>query len=1016
MDGDEPIVASVAFGAAGIEDRMKVFVSYSRDDVDFADQLVLALEDRGFQPILDRHSIDAAENWRERLGALILSADAVAFLLTERSAASPVCLWEVEEAKRLGKRMIPILPRELNGVKPPETLADLNYIHFYREAAIPGSGVYQGLRKLEHALRTDLSWLRTQTRFSERAADWNKRGRAEDGALLLLGSTLTEARDWVSRKPRDAGIPALVADYISASEAAEARRTAEATAQIAEREKTLQTAEAAVKQAAEAQAARTRAQGRFRNLAIFSLAAGLILMAGALWASWIAATNYAESKAQTASVFALASTKLANEGRNAEAMLMALYGDPAAAADPVQQFFHKTGYEPARNALSRAYTDNQLEGIFRVPTTYMRSAIWTPDGQHILTGLSDEKIRLWDLHGKQVGILEGLGNFPINLAISPDGKFVLAKAYDTGKTMLWSIDGQPVQTLSTNQYIGAFVFLGDGRIATKSDAVVTIWTSSGAPIKSFDTGEEITCLSTTPDGQSLLLASQSKSYVASVSVWSTDGQRLQTIPAVDLSLNTIAMSRAGDAIFGVSDNGAVVSWRYLKEAAVKPGAKAPSVENGLVQFKGHKLSPRSFDLSPDSRFVLTGSNDDTAVLYDRRGNILRTVEIPGSNVADTRFSPDGKHFLTASNDGAIRIWRTESVPLQTYKEPGEIDTLSFSPDGKNFFAGLDGIGLDPTVRAEVRSLDGTSRQAFAGPMQMTGIFSADGKQVHVRSGYYDVQTFNVGPNGKPASKTSLGSGGDRFFMPADRSMFFTTATEYAAADPKNPEAPRRLQHFGKLLSLDGKLLAETTHLDPLIHTASITPDGKRLLISSSDNQIRGYSPDGKEVFALPKMEAGAYHLAVSQDSSRFVAGLVDYTARIWTIEGKPVSTLSGHRDEITDVVFSPDGSMIATSSLDKTVRLWSVSNGDLLAIYSGYADVIFAVAFSPDSRSLLVGTKTGAVDLWALPEMLQLSAKDQVRRACDALQAIGMTELPAVIRQEYHILDGLPASPCPAAP
>src|SRR5689334_3002952 len=65
-------------GEAG---RMKVFVSYSRDDVAFADQLSVALEDRGFEPILDRHNIDAAENWRERLGALILSCDAVAFVL-----------------------------------------------------------------------------------------------------------------------------------------------------------------------------------------------------------------------------------------------------------------------------------------------------------------------------------------------------------------------------------------------------------------------------------------------------------------------------------------------------------------------------------------------------------------------------------------------------------------------------------------------------------------------------------------------------------------------------------------------------------------------------------------------------------------------------------------------------------------------------------------------------------------------------------------------------------------------
>ena len=61
---------------------LKVFVSYSRADVDFADQLVLALDDKGFETILDRHDMSGGENWRERLGKLILSADAVAFILT----------------------------------------------------------------------------------------------------------------------------------------------------------------------------------------------------------------------------------------------------------------------------------------------------------------------------------------------------------------------------------------------------------------------------------------------------------------------------------------------------------------------------------------------------------------------------------------------------------------------------------------------------------------------------------------------------------------------------------------------------------------------------------------------------------------------------------------------------------------------------------------------------------------------------------------------------------------------
>ena len=52
-------------------EKLKVFVSYSRADVAFADQLVCMLQERGFDPIIDRRDIDPAEPWKERLGAKI---------------------------------------------------------------------------------------------------------------------------------------------------------------------------------------------------------------------------------------------------------------------------------------------------------------------------------------------------------------------------------------------------------------------------------------------------------------------------------------------------------------------------------------------------------------------------------------------------------------------------------------------------------------------------------------------------------------------------------------------------------------------------------------------------------------------------------------------------------------------------------------------------------------------------------------------------------------------------------
>src|SRR5271163_5180388 len=98
-------------GAAQQGDKLNVFISYSRDDIAFADQLRAALLGYDFAVTIDRESITSGEDWQKRLGALIRDADTIVFLLSPSSARSPVCAWEATEAASLGKRIIPILSR-----------------------------------------------------------------------------------------------------------------------------------------------------------------------------------------------------------------------------------------------------------------------------------------------------------------------------------------------------------------------------------------------------------------------------------------------------------------------------------------------------------------------------------------------------------------------------------------------------------------------------------------------------------------------------------------------------------------------------------------------------------------------------------------------------------------------------------------------------------------------------------------------------------------------------------------
>jgi hypothetical protein len=88
---------AMAANQATLDERgkLRVFISYSRDDLDFADQLDIALRLLGYETSLDRHAISGGEEWRQRLGNLIREAEAVVFVLSPSSATSDMCAWEV---------------------------------------------------------------------------------------------------------------------------------------------------------------------------------------------------------------------------------------------------------------------------------------------------------------------------------------------------------------------------------------------------------------------------------------------------------------------------------------------------------------------------------------------------------------------------------------------------------------------------------------------------------------------------------------------------------------------------------------------------------------------------------------------------------------------------------------------------------------------------------------------------------------------------------------------------------
>jgi formylglycine-generating enzyme required for sulfatase activity len=183
------------------QSKAKVFISYSRKDIAFADRLDAALKARGFEPLIDRSDIYAFEEWWKRVEALIGQSDTVVFVLSP-DAVRPgtVALKEVAFAASLNKRFAPIVFRPFEDKSVPEALAKLNFI-FFDDA----SQFEQSTDKLAEALNTDIGWIRQHTEYGEAERRWSAANHPK--GLLLHSPALEVAEHWIVSRPRDAPEP-----------------------------------------------------------------------------------------------------------------------------------------------------------------------------------------------------------------------------------------------------------------------------------------------------------------------------------------------------------------------------------------------------------------------------------------------------------------------------------------------------------------------------------------------------------------------------------------------------------------------------------------------------------------------------------------------------------------------------------------------------------------------------------------------------------------------------------------
>jgi len=328
---------------------------------------------------------------------------------------------------------------------------------------------------------------------------------------------------------------------------------------------------------------------------------------------------------------------------------------------------------------------------------------------------------------------------------------------------------------------------------------------------------------------------------------------------------------------------------------------------------------------------------------------------PGGHKAiikDIAFTPDSKYLVSASNDKTIRVWdldhpgqaRILRGQIRAGQE-GKIYAMALAPDGRTVAVGgwfsnpNDVIRLQDLATGRILGLlRGHTNVIYA------LAFSPDGRYLVSGSGDFTARIWDL--QQQRLLHTLHGHTDDIY------AVAFTPDGQRVVTGSDD--------HDLRLWSVaDGQLLARMSGHTDKVRAVAVAPDGT-IASGSWDHTIRLWDGrTGAFIKQLADQGTQVGSLSFSPDGRRLVSGVSSAPTHchLWSVpDGRQLQRYNGHDNIVLATAFAPNGHLVATAGGgNNVIDLWDPRTGKLQQQLAGGGGAVWSVGISNDGNRLAWG-------------------------------------------------------------